>query len=168
MKDSVVPILKALAAAFLVMAVSGVPLWLKELATLLGVSVFFYQGLQFQEVYLDNERTYIKRKLRAIYVPFLAFSLFFLVAHNFFAWIGLVGPEPAAAKGASAYYSFAETSKRMWAIVFGLGHPRLGALVYDIACGDKLKFCKLYHCFSCSKLRPAAAVALWQQELSYL
>ena len=54
MKDSVVPILKALAAAFLVMAVSGVPLWLKELATLLGVSVFFYQGLQFQEVYLDN------------------------------------------------------------------------------------------------------------------
>ncbi|MDY4741017.1 MAG: hypothetical protein SO293_06955, partial [Alloprevotella sp.] len=61
MKDSVVPILKALAAAFLVMAVSGVPLWLKELATLMGVSVFFYQGLQFQEVYLDNERTYIKR-----------------------------------------------------------------------------------------------------------
>ena len=120
MKDSVVPILKALAAAFLVMAVSGVPLWLKELATLLGVSVFFYQGLQFQEVYLDNERTYIKRKLRAIYVPFLAFSLFFLVAHNFFAWIGIVGPEPAAANGASAYYSFAETSKRMWAIVFGM------------------------------------------------
>ncbi|MDD7232339.1 MAG: hypothetical protein PUH44_01520 [Bacteroidales bacterium] len=134
MKDSVVPILKALAAAFLVMAVSGVPLWLKELATLLGVSVFFYQGLQFQEVYLDNERTYIKRKLRAIYVPFLAFSLFFLVAHNFFAWIGMVGPEPAAANGASAYYSFAETSKRMWAIVFGM-------------CGYDSALCQLYWLF---------------------
>lgn len=134
MKDSVVPILKALAAAFLVLAVSGVPLWLKELASLLGVSVFFYQGLQFQEVYLDTERAYIKRKLRAIYVPFLAFSLFFLILHNFFAWIGVVGPEPAAAEGASAYYSFAEASKRMWAIVFGMSG-------YDSA------LCQLYWLF---------------------
>lgn len=134
MKDSVVPILKALATAFLVLAVSGVPLWLKELATLLGVSVFFYQGLQFQEVYLDNERVYIKRKLRAIYVPFLAFSLFFLVAHNFFAWIGVVGPSASAAEGADASYSFAEASQRIWAIVFGMSG-------YDSA------LCQLYWIF---------------------
>lgn len=120
MKDSVVPILKALAVAFLVLAVSGVTLWLKELATLLGVSVFFYQGFQFQEYYLDNERAYIKRKLRAIYVPFLAFSLFFLILHNLFAWIGVIGTSPSAAEGASAYYSFAEASQRMWSIVFGM------------------------------------------------
>ena len=134
MKDSVVPILKALAVAFLVLAVSGVPLWLNELTSLLGVSVFFYQGLQFQEVYLDNERVYIKRKLRAIYVPFLAFSLFFLVAHNFFAWIGVVGPSASAAEGADASYSFAEASQRIWAIVFGMSG-------YDSA------LCQLYWIF---------------------
>lgn len=134
MKDSVVPILKALATAFLVLAVSGVPLWLKELASLLGASVFFYQGFQFQEYYLDNERAYIKRKLRAIYVPFVAFSLFFLVVHNFFVWIGMVGPSASSAEGTSAYYSFAEASRRIWAIVFGMSG-------YDSA------LCQLYWIF---------------------
>lgn len=127
MKDQTYPILKALSAAFLVLAYSGGPDWLNHIAFLFVPALFFCQGYFFRPRYWDEERDYIKRKARRIYLPFIGWSLLFLVLHNLFYFIGFIGhnADGLPVLGEHLPYAWQEFFQRLWGVVFGMtGYDR--------------------------------------------
>lgn len=53
---------------------------------------FLMSGYCFKEKYLDDAKQFIVRKIKGIYVPFVAFSLVFLALHNVFCHWHLYEP----------------------------------------------------------------------------
>ena len=45
---------------------------------------FLISGFLFKEEYLDNIGTFVAKKIKGLYVPFVKYSLFFLLLHNIF------------------------------------------------------------------------------------
>lgn len=134
MKDTTFPILKTLAVGCLILTVSGVSTSLAVIAGFFVPALFSCQGYFFRMENLDNEREYIKRKLRNIYIPFVFWSLLFLIGHNLFVSIGFIGRAPSAVPGSYHPYTLSEFFRRTWGIGFGMTD-------YDDA------FCQLYWVF---------------------
>ena len=54
---------------------------------------FIMSGYCFKEKYLDDAKQFVVRKIKGIYVPFVAFSLVFLALHNVFCQWNFYDPE---------------------------------------------------------------------------
>lgn len=120
MKDTTFPILKTLAVGCLVLTVSGISTTMAGVAGLFFPSLFFIQGYFFRIESLDNEREYIKRKMRNIYIPFLFWSLLFLIAHNLFVSIGFIGRSLSTLPGSYHPYTFSTFFQHLWGVAFGM------------------------------------------------
>lgn len=52
---------------------------------LFHMPLFFYlSGICFKDKYLNNTNIYIQRKISNIYLPFVKWTLIFIILHNFF------------------------------------------------------------------------------------
>lgn len=54
---------------------------------------FLMSGYCFNEKYLDDAKQFVVRKMKGIYVPFVAFSLVFLALHNVFCHWNIYDPD---------------------------------------------------------------------------
>ena len=50
---------------------------------------FFVSGYCFKEKYLDDGRRYVENKIKGLYLPFVKWSLLFLVLHNVFFYLNI-------------------------------------------------------------------------------
>ena len=83
--NSAISISKAIAIILMVIGHSGCPEGLSHFIYLFHMPFFFFVGgLCFKEKYLDDPKTFIKRRLQRLYLPYVKFSLIFLVFHNVF------------------------------------------------------------------------------------
>jgi fucose 4-O-acetylase-like acetyltransferase len=71
---------------------------------------FFVAGFCFKEKYVDTPIEYIRRRFKSLYLPFVKFGVFFILAHNLF-W--LISFEPT-------YWDFGQTWKELYKLVFKL------------------------------------------------
>ena len=90
MRDQKFSIVKAFAIIFVVMSHAGAPAWLNNGLYIFHVPAFFIcAGYFFHTKYLSDERTYVLHRVKGLYVPFVKWSLLFLVLHNLFFPLGL-------------------------------------------------------------------------------
>ena len=120
MKDYSFPILKIIAVGMLVLSACAGPAWLTNTALLFVPALFFVQGYFFRTEYRDHERDYIKQKLRRIYVPFVGWSLLFILLHNVFYATGIIGRTGMPEQGAYLPYDINEWCERTWGICLGM------------------------------------------------
>lgn len=122
MKDSVISICKALAIIMVVTVSAGAPEWLTRVALPLSAPIFFLcTGYLFRTQYFHNERTFVVNRIRNLYIPFIKWAVFFLIAHNLFMLSGIENGFCGTATGATAhYYSWTETFQRLWSITFNM------------------------------------------------
>ena len=97
-----------------------------------GLSAFLYEfhmpvffmaaGYFFSLSYLSNEATFVKKRLRGLYLPFLKWSVFFLIIHNWMFDIGLLNEQYGnAAGGVTHPYTWHQAEQRLWNMVSAMG-----------------------------------------------
>lgn len=122
MRDPRFTILKALAIVLVVLSHAGVPGWLNHFLFSVHVPAFFLcAGWFFGTRHLSAPWGYVASRARRLYLPFVKWSLFFLVVHNLLFPLGLLSETYGNADGGVTHpYTCGQTAQHAWDIVFGL------------------------------------------------
>lgn len=85
MKDESVTIAKGIGIILMVIGHSGLDGYPTRLIYMFHMPLFFFlSGFCFKKSYIFAPRKFIMRRIKSIYVPFVKYSLLFLVLHNVF------------------------------------------------------------------------------------
>ena len=116
-------ICKAIAIILMCMGHTEGPKLLMDFIYLFHMPVFFIAaGYFFDKKYLDDPWTFCKKRFKGLYVPFVKWSVFFLVLHNLFFKIGLLnGQYGNWAGGITHPYSWHDIWQRLVHIIFSMG-----------------------------------------------
>lgn len=119
MRNTTITIVKALAIILVVMAHSCGPEYLSRFAYMLCVTLFFMaSGYCFNTKYLDDEFTFIRHRFSGLYIPFIKWSLFFLILNHLWFKIGFLNEQYGnAAGGVTKPLSLHNGMQAMWSIV---------------------------------------------------
>lgn len=94
MRDLSVTIAKGFAIIFIVIGHAGCPMILNKMVTPTAIAVFFFMsGYCFKEKYLSDAKTFTQRRISGIYLPYLKWSLLFLLFHNVFYHLNIYSDE---------------------------------------------------------------------------
>lgn len=118
MKNNGITIAKGIVMMLVVLNHSGIPDVISHWTHLFNMPLFFIlSGYCFKEKYLDDVKTYTKRRITGLYIPYIKWCLLFLLLHNVFCMVHLYGPEYGI-QGVTAYpYSMTEMARRAGGIV---------------------------------------------------
>lgn len=116
-----VTIAKGIAIILMVAGHSGYPDSLSFLSLIRMPLFFVMSGYCFKSSYLDDARTFIRRRMTGIYWPFVKWMLFFTLMHNVFFSIGLYDDHFSYRGWEPLYrYELTEIIERSFKIVFGM------------------------------------------------
>lgn len=115
-------ICKAIAIICVVLSHAGGPGWLAAFVYQFHVPIFFLcAGYFFNTKYLADEKTFVKRRICRLYLPFLRWSVFFLVIHNLLFPLGILSETYGnAAGGVTHPYTWNVFFQRLWSITFNM------------------------------------------------
>lgn len=83
-RNETIDIAKAIGIILMVVGHTRCPDYLRQLIYLFHMPLFFlFSGYFFNQKYLDNRKMFIKRKLKTLYLPYVKWSLLFLLIYNF-------------------------------------------------------------------------------------
>lgn len=119
MRETKFSILKAIAIICVVLSHAGISGWLFNFVFIFHVPIFFIcAGYFFNTKYLTNERTYIVHRFKGLYLPFVRWSLFFLLIHNVLFPLGILSETYGNAGGGVTHpYTWQQFSQHAWSIV---------------------------------------------------
>lgn len=90
MKNETVTIAKAIGILLMVLGHARCPLPLQQFIYMFHMPLFFFlSGYCFKEKYLLDKRSFILKRVKGLYVPFVKWSLLFLVLHNLFFYLNI-------------------------------------------------------------------------------
>ena len=119
MRETKFSILKAIAIICVVLSHAGISGWLFNFVFIFHVPIFFIcAGYFFNTKYLTDERTYIVHRFKGLYLPFVRWSLFFLLIHNVLFPLGILSETYGnAGAGVTHPYTWQQFSQHAWSIV---------------------------------------------------
>lgn len=122
MRNPVFSVIKALAIILVVMTHAGCPAWLSAAAYQMHVPAFFIcAGYFFHASTPAEEYTFLKRRFRGLYKPFVCWSLIFLLLHNVFFALDVMNESYGNAAGGVLHpYSWHDFCQRLWSILFNM------------------------------------------------
>ena len=104
--DLAISMLKGLAIVLVVMGHSEWPMWILKPIYMVHMPIFFFvSGYLLKERHFTGSLTFIKRRLRGLWFPFVLWSLVFTALHNVLCWCHLYP--------AGALYTLRETLERV-------------------------------------------------------
>ena len=90
-RDTVISIAKGIAIILMVIAHAEAPGWLCKFIFEFHMPLFFITaGYFFSLKYLNDEATFVKKRVKGLYWPFVKWSVFFLVIHNWMFDLGVL------------------------------------------------------------------------------
>lgn len=98
---------------------SGCPKLMFNVIYLFHMPLFFFcSGIFYREMLsIESVGTFLKKKAKRLYVPFVKWSVFFLLLHNLLLAIGVYNTHYGY-EGGSFFYSVSEMLKRLGMILF--------------------------------------------------
>lgn len=135
MRETNFTILKALAIILVVLSHAGIHGWLSNFVFIFHVPAFFLcAGYFFHTKYLSDERTFVVRRIKGLYLPFLRWSLIFLVLHNLLFHLGILSETFGNAEGGVTHpFTWHQFCQHLWDIVFNMSG-------YDVFLGGTFWF----------------------------
>lgn len=107
-----VSIAKAIGIILMVIGHAGCPHCLHDFIYMFHMPLFFFlAGYCFKNKYLDLPKTYVWRRIKGLYFPFVVIALFFLFLHNSFVKLNLIE---------GTYYNWLEMFNRSKSIIFSM------------------------------------------------
>lgn len=122
-RDTRITIAKALGIIFVVVAHTDGHSLLSSFIFEFHMPLFFIcAGYFFSLKYLTQEGKFIGRRLKGLYVPFVKWSVLFLVIHNLMFQIGVLNEQYGnSAGGVTHPYTWQVAQQRLWNIIFSMG-----------------------------------------------
>lgn len=121
-RDNAIDISKALAIISMVVFHSGCPSPLGRFIAEYHMPLFFMTaGYFFAPKYADAWPTFVVRRLKGLYRPFVKWSVVFLILHNLFFAVGLMNEQYGNETGGVVHpYTWHAFSQRLWNVVFSM------------------------------------------------
>ena len=90
-RNTTISIAKGIAIILMVIAHAEAPGWLCRFIFEFHMPLFFITaGYFFSTKYLHDEATFVKKRVKGLYVPFVKWAVFFLLIHNWMFDIGIL------------------------------------------------------------------------------
>lgn len=117
--NNFITIAKAIGIILMVIGHSGCPQVLSKIIYLFHMPLFFFcSGIFFCELNDYNQtKTFLKKRIKGLYIPFVKWSLLFLLLHNLFMSIGIYNTYYGY-EGGSSYYTVSDIVHKLFAIMF--------------------------------------------------
>ena len=114
-----ITIAKALGIFCMVIGHSGCPQYLFKTIYLFHMPLFFFcSGIFYKEISTRTDvEYYLKRRIKSLYLPFVKWSVFFLLLHNVFLLTGIYNSYYGF-DGGSVFYSISDVFQRLFMILF--------------------------------------------------
>lgn len=123
-RSTQINIVKALAIICVVLSHAGISGWLSHFVFIFHVPIFFLcAGYFFHTKYLSDERSFVMHRIKGLYLPFVRWSVFFLILHNLLFTCGILSEQPQfgnATMGVLHPYNWTQWSQHLWSIVFNM------------------------------------------------
>ena len=122
-RDTTISVCKGIAIILMVIAHAEAPGWLCKFIFEFHMPLFFITaGYFFSLKYLHNEATFVKKRVKGLYWPFVKWSVFFLVIHNWMFSLGILNEQYGNdAGGVTHPYSWHQIQQNFWNIITAMG-----------------------------------------------
>lgn len=122
-RNNAISIAKGFAIIFVVMAHADMPGMLNRAIYLFHMPLFFITaGYFFKHETVENPWPFIVKRFKGLYVPFVKWSIFFLLIHNLLFKIGILNEVYGNWTGGTTHpYSIHQFWQRLTNIVFSMG-----------------------------------------------
>ena len=88
-----VSIVKGIAIMLMLLGHSGMP-WCGHMLSMIRMPIFVIaSGYCFKDYYLTHRMTFVRRRGKSLYWPFVKWSAIFVLLHNVFCYLGLYNPD---------------------------------------------------------------------------
>ena len=118
-RDTTISIAKGIAIILMVVAHAEAPGWLCKFIFEFHMPLFFITaGYFFSLKYLNDEATFVKKRVKGLYWPFVKWAVFFLIIHNWMFDLGILNEVYGnEAGGVTHPYSWHQIQQNLWTIV---------------------------------------------------
>ena len=118
-RNTTISIAKGIAIILMVIAHAEAPGWLCKFIFEFHMPLFFITaGYFFSLKYLNEEATFIKKRVKGLYWPFVKWAVFFLIIHNWMFDLGILNETFGNdAGGVTHPYSWHQIQQNLWTIV---------------------------------------------------
>ena len=118
-RDTTISIAKGIAIILMVIAHAEAPGWLCKFIFEFHMPLFFITaGYFFSLKYLNDEATFVKKRVKGLYWPFVKWAVFFLIIHNWMFDLGILNETFGnEAGGVTHPYSWHQMQQNLWTIV---------------------------------------------------
>ena len=122
-RDTVISIAKGIAIILMVVAHAEAPGWLCKFIFEFHMPLFFITaGYFFSLKYLNDEATFVKKRVKGLYWPFVKWSVFFLIIHNWMFDIGILNERFGNETGGVTHpYTWHQIQQNLWHIFTAMG-----------------------------------------------
>ena len=122
-RDTTISIAKGIAIILMVIAHAEAPEWLCKFIFEFHMPLFFITaGFFFSLKYLNDEATFVKKRVKGLYWPFVKWSVFFLIIHNWMFDIGILNERFGNETGGVTHpYTWHQIQQNLWHIVTAMG-----------------------------------------------
>lgn len=122
-RNNAISIAKGFAIIFVVIAHAEMPGMLNRAIYLFHMPLFFITaGYFFKPAIIENPWTFITKRFKGLYVPFVKWSVFFLLIHNLLFKIGILNEVYGNWSGGVTHpYTVHQFWQRLVSIVFSMG-----------------------------------------------
>lgn len=112
MRDESITIAKAIGIILMVVAHAGIPDMFNHFIVMFHMPLFFFvSGYCFKEKYLSTPAVFVLKRIKGLYVPFVKYSLLFLLLHNVFFYFNIYNDEFGFRGQASQLYAISDVGK---------------------------------------------------------
>ena len=122
-RDTTISIAKGIAIILMVIAHAEAPGWLCKFIFEFHMPLFFITaGFFFSTKYLHDEATFVKKRIKGLYIPFVKWAVFFLIIHNWMFKIGILNEVYGNEQGGVLHpYSAHQIQQNLWNIFTAMG-----------------------------------------------
>ncbi len=122
-RDSTISIAKGIAIILMVIAHAEAPGWLCRFIFEFHMPLFFITaGYFFSRKYLQDEATFVKKRIKGLYIPFVKWSVFFLIIHNWMFDIGILNEQFGNEMGGVTHpHTWHQFQQNLWNIFTAMG-----------------------------------------------
>lgn len=122
-RNTTISICKAIGIILMVITHSECPIALSSFAFEFHMPLFFITaGYFFSLKYLNDEATFVKKRIKGLYLPFLKWSIIFLLIHNWMFDLGILNEKYGNASGGVTHpYSWHQIQQNIWTMVSAMG-----------------------------------------------
>ena len=122
-RDTSISIAKGIAIILMVIAHAEAPGWLCKFIFEFHMPLFFITaGYFFSTKYLHDEATFVKKRVKGLYWPFVKWAVFFLIIHNWMFDLGILNEVYGNDQGGVLHpWSSHQIQQNLWNIFTAMG-----------------------------------------------